>query len=92
MLRIATWNVRSLKGDGKLELLCREIDRYGIDIIGLSEIRWKGEGYFGTDNGSKIYYSGGSGSERGVAVLLGSEASSAAIGYCAVNDRIYCDL
>ena len=86
--RIATWNVRSLKGEGKLELLCRELDRYDIDITGLSEVRWKGEGYFSVDDGSKVYYSGGNGSERGVVILLRDEAAASVIGYRAVNDRI----
>ena len=36
-LRIATWNVRSLKQDGKLENIIQEMERMEIDIMGLSE-------------------------------------------------------
>jgi len=37
--RIATWNVRSLGMCGKLENLKLEMERYHIDIPGISEIK-----------------------------------------------------
>ena len=37
---IGSWNVRTLRADGKLEELTHEMKRYKWNIIGLSEI-WK---------------------------------------------------
>ena len=39
---IGSWNVRTLRADGKLEELTHEMERYKWNIIGLSEIRKKG--------------------------------------------------
>ena len=39
VFRLATWNVRTLKGIGKLELLSREIHRTNVDIVVLSKVR-----------------------------------------------------
>ena len=55
---IGTWNVRTLSRCEKLEELSRELDRYRLDVIGLSEIRWLGTGEETTDNGHKLLYSG----------------------------------
>ena len=88
VFRIATWNVRTLNGDGKLDMLTREIHRTKVDIVGLSEVRWEGEGHFSTADGDKVYFSGGNGSERGVAVLVSGKIAKAVLGYKAVSDRI----
>jgi exonuclease III len=87
-LRIGTWNVRSLKGTGKINLLDKELERYNFDIVGLAEVRWSGEGFFNTEDDSKVYYCGGKGAQRGVAILLRGDAKNSVIGYHAVNDRI----
>ena len=44
MLKIATWNVGTLYRTGKLVSVQQEMDRLQIDVLGLSEIRWKGGG------------------------------------------------
>ena len=46
VLRIGTWNVRTMDPLGKLELLLEELDRINLDIVGLCETRWNGEGEF----------------------------------------------
>ena len=43
-LIIGTWNVRTLKQSGKVELLVNEMDRVNWNILGISEMRWKGIG------------------------------------------------
>ena len=42
--RIATWNVRTMYQKGKLENIKQEMDRMKINVLGLSEVRWKGQG------------------------------------------------
>ena len=40
-LKIATWNVRSLKQSGKLENIIQEMERMEIDVMGISETFYK---------------------------------------------------
>ena len=39
---IGTWNVRTLREEGKLEELTHELDRYRWTVVGLCEVRRKG--------------------------------------------------
>lgn len=43
-LKIGTWNVRTMNKEGKRENLEREMKKQNIDILGLSEVRWTGDG------------------------------------------------
>ena len=40
-MKIATWNVRSLKQDGKIENILQEMERLEVDIVGISETYYK---------------------------------------------------
>jgi len=51
---IGTWNIRSMLQLGKVQLLGEEMMRLGIDICGLSEVRWDGQGHFTTLDGHTI--------------------------------------
>jgi exonuclease III len=42
--RIGTWNVRTLNQGGKLENLKKEMEKNGVSVMGVSEVRWKGLG------------------------------------------------
>jgi exonuclease III len=57
-----------MRTKGKLENLKREKQRAEINILGLSEVRWKGQGYFRDEY--RIIYSGGEKGQRGVAMIL----------------------
>lgn len=41
-MNIGTWNVRTMKDPGKLHLLMKELEFLGMNITGLSEVRWGG--------------------------------------------------
>ncbi|PSN42311.1 hypothetical protein C0J52_11147, partial [Blattella germanica] len=43
-ITLATWNVRTLERPGKLKELRSELDKYGVKIAALQELRWRGEG------------------------------------------------
>ena len=51
-----TWNVRPMN-QGKLEVVKQEMATVNIDILGISEIKWRGMGEFNSDD-HYIYYCG----------------------------------
>ena len=53
---IGTWNVRSMN-QGKLDMIKQEMVTVHIDILGISELKWRGMGEFNSD-GHYIYYCG----------------------------------
>ena len=56
--KIGTWNVRTLKKGGKLENLKTEMRKNKVSVLGVSEVRWTGQGE--KRNGDyTVYYSGG---------------------------------
>ena len=56
--RIACWNVRTLYQLGKTKQLVNEMKRYSIDICGVSEVRWTGNGKLNLSTGETIIYAG----------------------------------
>lgn len=67
---IGTWNVRGLNQVGKLTILEQELERVGVDICGVSETHWKGNGHLLTDQHA-VYFSGNDiSSSNGVAFLV----------------------
>ncbi|CAG2251716.1 unnamed protein product [Mytilus edulis] len=56
--RIGTWNVRTLYQSGKCAQVAKEMDRYKIEILGLSEVRWNTSGMTNLNTGHTIIYSG----------------------------------
>jgi len=40
--KIVTWNIRTLNQGGKLDNLKTEIQKNGVSVLGVSEVRWKG--------------------------------------------------
>ena len=59
-LKKGTWNVRTMNRPGKLENIKNEMKRLSIDILGLSEVRWREKGDF-EDGDTKVIYSGETG-------------------------------
>ena len=57
-IKIATWNVRSLKSIGKLSIVCKEIERHNISVLGLADVHWAGRGSSVTVDDCKVIYSG----------------------------------
>lgn len=49
VIRVATWNVRSLFMMRKLANIEKEMRRMNIAILGLSEVRWRNSGKLKTD-------------------------------------------
>uniref|UniRef100_H3ABE5 Reverse transcriptase domain-containing protein n=1 Tax=Latimeria chalumnae TaxID=7897 RepID=H3ABE5_LATCH len=66
---IATWNVRTLYESGRLDQVRAECERLQLNIVGLAEVRWTGNGQT-TNEGWTLYYSGGNSHNHGVGFLV----------------------
>ena len=87
ILKIATWNVRSLNQLGKLDNVSQEMERLELNILGLAEVRWKGAGTIKVDK-KTLVYSGGNTHERGIGIMFDEITARSLKSYCPVSDRI----
>lgn len=58
--RIGTWNIRTLYKVRKVAQVAKEMIRYNIKVLGLSEVRWNGRGHVRLTSARRIiiYISG----------------------------------
>ena len=75
---------------GKMTLVEREMERYGLAVRGIAEHWWLGMGRFSTVEGSTIMYSGKESGRRsaGVAFMVNNETSRAVIRYNPVSEKV----
>ena len=85
---IGTWNVRTLYRTGNLAQLLREFDKYRLDILGISEVRWLNSGRIASDNKTVLYSGHEEKHEKGVGFVLSRRATNALIGWKPVSERI----
>ena len=87
-LKVGTWNVRTLDA-GKVEIIENEMERIKLNILGICEHRWKGQGHLTTPKRGKFIYSGREQpGQSGVGILLEKETAKSLIGYNPISDRI----
>ncbi|KAI5715577.1 hypothetical protein M8J77_018806 [Diaphorina citri] len=87
ILKIATWNVRSLGVVGKLENLLIEMKRLSLEIVGISEVRWKNQGDYWNE-GYRIIHSGDEKGKNGVGVILNKDWGNRVKNVVLYNNRI----
>jgi exonuclease III len=76
------------KTDGRAELAMDTLDRYGVDICGLSEVRWAGSGRLRVA-GYDIFYSGSEkGGMYGVGIAIRSKLAESVSAWEPVSDRL----
>ena len=85
-LKIGTWNVRTLNQLGKIENLQKEVDSLQMDILGISEARYIGEGKVRLD-GYTFIYSGGDEHQHGVGFMVKSSIEKSILGFWPVSNR-----
>jgi exonuclease III len=51
-MRFGTWNVRSVCRVDAVKSVVRELEKYKLDLVGVQEVRWEGEGYQTAENQS----------------------------------------
>ena len=90
VMKIGTWNVRTMYRIGKTTVVAREMRKYEIDVLGISECRWAGFGQMRVQARETLLYSGRDDDAHlsGVAMLLSRKATSCLISWSPVNDRI----
>ncbi|VVC38692.1 Endonuclease/exonuclease/phosphatase,Reverse transcriptase domain [Cinara cedri] len=84
---IGTRIVRTLLQTGKLDNFKIEMERLKIDILGISEMRWNGQGNFISGDYSVIY-SGGDNGRNGVSVILNKKWAQYMRSHISYDDRL----
>ena len=87
VLKIGTWNVRTLYKIGKYENLQAEMTALNLDILGVAETRWNDEGRISNDQ-YEFIYSGNDKHQFGVGIMMKKKVASCMIGYWPVSDRV----
>ena len=86
MSRIGTWNVRSVKN--KENEVIREMKRYNIDVLGLSETKARGNGMKAVDGASYVYSGVTEGrAKRGVAIIVAERWADCVRSWSCVSER-----
>jgi hypothetical protein len=75
--RMACWNVRTMKQEGMMKMMMREMRRYNISIAALSEVRWKGEGMTRYNDHTMIFTGEQDEHKNGVAIVMDRRARRA---------------
>lgn len=70
-LKIGTWNAKSLYAAGKTHNIIAEMKRMGVNVLGVSEVRWPGSGHINVEEHT-MYYSGNDEANHynGVAIII----------------------
>uniref|UniRef100_A0A8C6NSU3 Endonuclease/exonuclease/phosphatase domain-containing protein n=1 Tax=Nothobranchius furzeri TaxID=105023 RepID=A0A8C6NSU3_NOTFU len=88
-LALGTWNVTSLVGK-KPELVC-EVERFRLDIVGLTSMHGSGSGTSFLERGWTFYHSGVAPTERrlaGLGILVDPHLGACTLGFTPVNERV----
>ncbi|TWW67270.1 hypothetical protein D4764_02G0003110 [Takifugu flavidus] len=88
-LALGTWNVTSLVG--KEPELVREVEKFRLDIVGLTSTHGKGSGTSHLERGWTLYHSGVADGERrraGVAILVAPQLSACILEFTPVDERV----
>ena len=76
VLNVATWNVRTMTPHGSMEQITREAERLRIDVLGIAETHWMGNGRE-KDGRWELFYSGGDTRYAGVGIMVTSRVKDA---------------
>ena len=89
-VNIGTWNVRTLRPfDTKVNIeLQHTLKCYKWNILGLAEMRYKGNGEMTTSEGHKIYYSGSDKHQYGVGFIINKANINCVINFKPISDRL----
>ena len=87
IVRVGTWNVRSLNGVGRLENLKREMRRLNLAIVGISEVRWNEENDFWSED-FRIINTKGLKGQAGVGIVMNKGIGNKVLYYKQQSERL----
>uniref|UniRef100_A0A8D9AT98 Craniofacial development protein 2 n=1 Tax=Cacopsylla melanoneura TaxID=428564 RepID=A0A8D9AT98_9HEMI len=89
IIKIGTWNVKTMAKPGKIYNATKEMRRLKVHIMGISEMRWPGTGVMDIDE-HKVYYSGTQNDthEYGVGFIVHKSFSQKIKNFIPVSERI----
>ena len=90
-MKIGQWNVRTVFETGKCAQVIKEMQRYGISILRVSEMRWNSCGKIRVATGETVLYPGmdeGGNHEKGVGFILSKEDAQCLLEWEPVSERI----
>jgi nitrogen regulatory protein PII len=76
-----------LNQGGKLENLKKEMQKNAVSVLGVSEVRWKGQREIRSGDYA-VYYSGGDRAERGIAIVVHKSVVKSVVKKSVYSDRI----
>ena len=90
LLRIGNWNTQTMYQTGKTAQVLKEMQRYRLNILGVSEVRWTGADKISFATGEVMYYSGRDDEQHreGVGLILDKEAKKSIMEWEPVCSRI----
>jgi len=85
MTQTGTWNVRTLFESRKLAQVFRERKRYRLEVLGINEMRWTGQGKLTSEDTTVLYSREEENHVKGLGFLLGKSATAALVGWKPVS-------
>ena len=75
---IGCLNVRTMEESTRVGQVAKEMKEYGIEVLGISEFKWKGMGSITLQSGEKVVYAGNDEVQRGgVTIMIIARAKGA---------------
>ena len=90
IIELGNWNVRTLYRSSNIAQGTREMTSRNIDIMGISETHWTGQGKMQQTEGETIIYSGrdDDNHKEGVGILISRSASRTLMDWTPISERI----